>query len=477
MKRTKIVCTIGPASDKKNILKKLVQNGMNVARLNFSHNVHKYHLQVIKNVRAIARELGQPIAILQDLQGPRIRLGDLPEKGIELKAGKQITLTTYKGIQQEKIPVTYEKMHEDVKAGERILIADGLIQVNVLEVKGQNIICKVINGGKITSHKGINLPDTSVSVPAVSGKDKDDLLFGVKNRVDFVALSFVRTAKDVYDLKYLIQKYQQKLKIKEKQPIKVIVKIERREAIENIDEIIEATDAVMVARGDLGIELPAEDVPLMQKMIIDKCLAAAKPVIVATQMLESMIINPRPTRAEVSDVANAVIDHTDAVMLSGETASGKYPAVAVEYMKKIIEKTEKSTYDDLVLQEKVKKIVPTSDAVSSVAKMLAEHVKAKLILAASLSGYSGRIVSRYRPELPILVACDNERTERQLNLSWGIIPFVLPRCDSIEELLDRSVGYLKKNKYLFKEDKIIIVAGEPVGRSGNVNLVEIKTIN
>jgi len=474
MKRTKIVCTIGPASDKKNILKKMIKAGMNIARLNFSHNVLTYHGKVIKMIREISKETGNTIAIIQDLQGPRIRLGDLPEKGIVIKKGQSVVLTTGKKS-GEKIPVTYDKMHKDVASKQRVLIADGLIELEVLSVSGKDMVCKVVTGGTLFSHKGINLPDTNVTVPSLSDKDKKDLLFGVKQGVDYVALSFVRTAKDVYDLKYLIQKYVKKLGLK-LPPIRIVVKIERKEAIKNIDEIIEATDAIMVARGDLGIELPAEDVPLMQKMIIDKCLQAAKPVIVATQMLDSMIRNPRPTRAEVSDVANAVIDHTDAVMLSGETASGEYPLETVDTMRKIIEKTESSSYDNLEVLEQNKRIIPTDEAISSVAKMLSDDLQTKLILVASLSGYSGRIVSRYRPAMPILVACDNERVQRQLNLSWGITPFVLPKCDSFEELVDRSIGYLKKMKLLKVEDKIIIIAGEPVGKSGNINLVEIRTI-
>ena len=447
---------------------------MNIARLNFSHNVHAYHGKVIKTIRAVAKELKTPVAIIQDLQGPRIRIDELPKKGVQVRKGQKIILTTNKE-NHSKIPVTYKDMHLDVESGQRILIADGTIELIVEEVVKRDIHCKVIFGGTIYSHKGINLPDTNVSVPALSVKDEGDLMFGVEQEVDFVALSFVRTAKEVYDLKYLIQRYAKSLKQKQPQ-IKVIVKIERKEAIDNIDEIIEATDAVMVARGDLGIELPAEDVPLMQKMIIDKCLQASKPVIVATQMLDSMIVNPRPTRAEVSDVANAVIDHTDAVMLSGETASGEYPAETVEIMKKIIEKTENSTYDDLVIKDKIKQIVPTSEAISNVAKMLSEALKTELILVASLSGYSGRIVSRYRPEVPVWVACDNERVQRQLNLSWGVNPFILPTCSSFEELVDRSIGYLKKLKKLKVEDKMIIIAGEPVGKSGNINLVEIRTI-
>ncbi|HMB25871.1 MAG TPA: pyruvate kinase [Patescibacteria group bacterium] len=474
MKKTKIVCTLGPASDKKKILKQLVENGMNVARLNFSHNTHAYHERVMKRVCSVATELNEPVAILQDLQGPRIRLGNLPEKGIMLKKGQERILTSGRET-KEKIPVDYKEMPKDVKPGDRILIADGLIGLEVLKTNHNDIKVKVITGGRIFSHKGINLPDSDVSVPVLSEKDKKDLFFGVKNGVDFVALSFVRSAKDVYDLKYLIKKYTKELKTKEP-PIKIVVKVERREAVDNIDEIIEATDGVMVARGDLGIELPAEDVPLMQKMIIDKCLQAAKPVIVATQMLDSMIKNPRPTRAEVSDVANAVIDHTDAVMLSGETAAGKYPVETVDTMRKIIKKTEDSAYDDLVVKDKIKHIVPTNEAISSVAKMLSGALKTKLILVATLSGYSAKVVSRYRPQLPVFAVCDTEKVRRQLSLTWGVRAFSLSTCESFEELLDRSIGYLKKVKQLKIEDKIIIIAGQPVGRSGNVNLVEIKTI-
>lgn len=475
MKRTKIVCTIGPTSDSRPMLKKMMQAGMNVARLNFSHNVHAYHLKVIKTIRALSKEMKTPIAVLQDLQGPRIRLGDLPEQGVELKRGQKIALTTGKKG-RNFIPVTYEKMHTDVKAGQRILIADGLIELRVEAVRGREIYCTVVNGGKITSHKGINLPDSAVSVPSVSDKDREDLLFGVQNGVDFVALSFVRCAADVKHLRELIGAAEKKLKIKKQSLIKIIVKIERREAIENIDSIMEAADGVMVARGDLGIELPAEDVPILQKSIVDKCLAAGKPVIVATQMLESMIVNPRPTRAEVSDVANAVIDHADAVMLSGETAGGKFPVEAVEYMAKTAEATEASVYDDLVLKDKIEKYVPSGEAVGKVARALAENVKAAAILVFTTSGRTARIASRYRPELPIYAACENERVARQLNLTWGTRPFVLPRCKTAAELVKKGLGYLQKNKFVKRGDKVVVIVGENVGKSGGANVVEVKTI-
>lgn len=478
-KRTKIVCTIGPASKDVKILTKMVKAGMNVARLNFSHGTHANHRKLIKNIRSVAKKLNQPIAIMQDLQGPKIRVGELPQAGIMLRKGSKIILTTAVdryNSRDKKIPITYGLLHKDVQVGHILLLDDGLLELKVLKTEDKDIICEVVVGGKLTAHKGINLPETTLTVPAITKKDEKDVEFGIKMGVDLVALSFVKNAKEVYDLRYLIRQYEKKLGIKDQPPIKIIVKVEKHEAIKNLDEIIEATDGIMVARGDLGIETPAEDVPLLQKSIIDKCLAAAKPVIVATQMLDSMIRNPRPTRAEVSDVANAVIDHTDAVMLSGESATGKYPVETVETMAKIITETEASHYDDLVGDKIKKKFSTVDEAVSNVATILANTMEVKLILAASLSGDTARLVSRYRAELPVLVAVNNERVRRQLNLSWGVIPFIIPQCRGLEEFIDRSVGYLKKNKYIKKGDRIIIVAGEPVGVTGNTNLVEIKDI-
>jgi pyruvate kinase len=476
LKRTKIVCTIGPSSESPKIILKLIKAGMNVARLNFSHGTQAWHGGVINTIRKISKELGEPVGILADLQGPRIRVGEVAAAGIKLNPKDKVTLTTNLKNEKNKIPVTYENLHKDLAPGNRILLDEGLLELKVLKIAGRDIFCEVMVGGVLTSHKGINLPDSSVSLPPLTEKDKKDLEFAVARGVDWVALSFVSRASEIYDLRYLIQVLEHKLKIPKGLPIKIIAKIEKHEALTNFDEILEAVDGIMVARGDLGIETPAEDVPLWQKKIIDKCLAVAKPVIVATQMLDSMIRKPRPTRAEVSDVANAVIDHTDAIMLSGETASGAYPLLAVQTMDKIVRETEKSTYDDLAMASIMKNIKNIDDAVSQVAKILSKTVDAKVILVASLSGYAGRIVARYRPELPILVATDNERVERQLALSWGVVPFVLPPCRTVEELVDRSIGYIKKNKFVSGGDKIIIIAGEPVGRSGNVNLIEIKAI-
>lgn len=470
LKRTKIVCTIGPASEDLDNLEKMIISGLDVARLNFSHGTYDNHLQLINKIRTLSQKYNKPIPIIQDLQGPRVRVGLLPDQGITLCHSKEIILSCQKdGKFEDKevmvVPVTHQNLCQDVKAGQTILLDDGQIILKVKKVEDQKIHCLIeSNDCKLISHKGINVPEAKLSVPTLTDKDKQDLEFGIKNNVDFVALSFVREAADILGAKKIIGDHN----------IKIISKIEKREAIKNFDEILKASDAIMVARGDLGIEMPAEEVPILQKKIIDKCLKSAKPVIVATQMLDSMIRNPRPTRAEVSDVANAVIDHTDAVMLSGESASGKYPVEAVEAMSKIILETEKSHYDDLIFKDSIKKM-PVDSAISEVANILAKSVDAKLILAASMSGDTGRIISRYRPELPIFVATDNEKVQRQVNLSWGAFPFIIKTCKTVEELIEESLKHIKENKTVVIKDKIIIIAGEPVGKSG-VNLVEIKEI-
>jgi len=476
-KRTKIVCTIGPTCETEAILTKMVKAGMNVARLNFSHGTWDWHLKALKIIRNVAKKTGEPVAILQDLQGPKIRVGVLPEKGIILKEGKKISFST--GINEyknEMIPVDYKDLHLHVKKGERLMLDDGRLETKIVLISGTVINTEVVVGGVLSSHKGINLPDSKLAIRALTEKDKEDVLFGVKNKVDMFALSFVSSAQDVFDLRFLIEKYEKEHKIKKEQPIKIIVKIERHQAVKNFKEIVEAADGVMVARGDLGVEIPAQNVPLVQKQLIDECLLSAKPVIVATQMLDSMQNNPRPTRAEVSDVANAVIDHTDAVMLSNETAVGKYPVETVAMMSSIIEETEKSVYDNLGVEQKNKKKKKIDEVVSEMSRMLAEEVGAKLILAASITGETARLISRHRPELPIVVATNNERTMRQLNLSWGVKSFILVPCHTIEELVARSMVYIKKQKLAKKGEEIIVVSGEPVGESGHVNLLEVREV-
>lgn len=490
MKRTKIVCTLGPSSSNEKTLTRLIRAGLNVARLNFSHGTYPEHQRVINLIRKLSKKFDQPITILQDLQGPRIRLGVLPEKGIVLKTKDIVILTTatkakysmprsgilLRGIKLIKLPVTYNQLHKDIKAGQVILISDGLIKLKVAKVRGQEIDCFVIDPGTVFSHKGMNFPDTKLGIPTITAKDKKDLDFGIKSEVDMVALSFVRTADDVLDLKKMIKKLELKYQGKKALPTQVIVKMEKPEAVKNFNKILAVTDGVMVARGDLGIEMPASDVPLVQKMMIEKCLLKVKPVIVATQMLDSMIRNPRPTRAEVSDVANAVIDHTDAIMLSGETAEGKYPVESVKTMAQIAVRTEESKYDDFEFRKIFKEKLHVDDAVSSSANLLAKDLRVKAILVASISGYTGRIVSRYRPELPILVTTNNEKVRRQLNLSWGVVPFILPKCQTIEHLVNQALVHIKAKKYVKAGDKVIIIAGFPLGKSGNVNWIKIQEI-
>jgi len=452
MKRTKIICTIGPASDKKTVLKQLISNGMNVARLNFSHNVHDYHLKVLKTIRLLSKEMKNPIAVIADLQGPRIRLGDLPKKGIVLKAGQKIVFTTSDNSQKGEVPVTYQKMHEDIEPKDRILIADGLIELIVDKIKGQKISCKVKVPGLLISHKGINLPDSDIKLSSLTEKDKEDLDFVIQHQVDFIAISFVRDESDIHNLKALINKTIKKHKLSDSYQPKVIVKIERREAIHNIDKIIEATDALMVARGDLGTELSVSEVPILQKMIIDKCQKSAKPVIVATQMLESMTKNPRPTRAEVSDVANAIIDHTDAVMLSGETAIGAYPKQAVGMLNKIAIDTEKSVYDDYVLQDKINKIHDNKEELSRTIKALCDESGIKAIVLSVDKFDLATLISRYRPEVAIYVCSENQTLVNQLSLVWAVNSHFIKNND-VETFYKKLV----RNKTIKNGNKSLIV--------------------
>lgn len=476
-KRTKIVCTIGPSCESKDVLKKMVEAGMNVARLNFSHGTYENHKMLIDNIRDVEIETGEPIAIMQDLQGPKIRVGLLPKIGIELKEGESVVFdTALDEYDDEVIPIDYTDLHKYLKKGERLLLDDGRIEVSVLGVGDTKIKTKVVVGGCLISHKGINVPDSKLTVRALTEKDKADAKFGVEHGVDLIALSFVTAAEDILDLRYIIKQYEKDLNLKTEQPIRIIAKIERSEAVKNIEEILEVVDGIMVARGDLGIETPAKDVPLVQKKLIDTALEYARPVIVATQMLDSMQNNPRPTRAEVSDVANAVIDHTDAVMLSNETATGKYPVETVQTMSEIISGAERSVYDDLLVHDPKKKTSQVDEVISQMSRSLAEKVGAKVILAASLSGETARLISRYRPELPIVVATSTDRVKHQLNLSWGVMPFVLQPCRTIEELVERAVTELKKLSIVDSGDKLIVVAGEPVGQAGHVNLLEVREV-
>lgn len=476
-KRTKIICTIGPASNSVSILEKMVKSGMNVARLNFSHGTYKNHALLIKNIRKVAKKTNESIAIIQDLQGPKIRVGLLPDEGVKLEAGKEaIFSSAVKSFKDGIIPIDYP-LHNYLRAGERMFLDDGRNEVKIMRIENDNIRVKVLADGILTSHKGINVPDSKLESCAILEKDKEDIRFGIKQKVDFIALSFVNDAEDVLQLKQLIKNYEKEFGLNPEQPIRVIAKIERAHAIKNIGKILDVSDAVMIARGDLGIEVPAQKVPVIQKQIIKLALEKEKPVIVATQMLDSMRYRSMPTRAEVSDVANAVIDHTDAVMLSDETAMGKFPVQSVKVMSDIIKEVEKSQLDILLMQDHtIDNKHQIDDIISGLSRRLAEKIGAKIILSASVSGDTGRLLSRYRPEVPIYIGTHIETVRNQLNLSWGVTPFLLKRCRLIEELIKKSVIVLKQDKVVKKNDKIIVVAGEPIGEQGHVNLLEVKEI-
>ncbi|MBT3419462.1 MAG: pyruvate kinase [Candidatus Magasanikbacteria bacterium] len=478
-KRTKIVCTLGPASETMETIETMVDSGMNVARLNFSHGTHENHRELIARVKNIRKKTGHPITILQDLQGPKIRVGELSKDGVLVQKDDVVILNT--NIDQKEnndIPIDYEDFHTIVKSGERVFIADGAIELVITGVTGTKIETKVVFGGEIHAHKGINIPDSNVQARALTEKDKKDAYFGIQEGVDMMALSFVTTPQDIEDLRVYITKSEKELGITRECPIQIIAKIERKEAVEDIDNILDVADGIMVARGDLGVEVPVEDVPVIQKRLISAALLKAKPVIVATQMLDSMQEHQRPTRAEVSDVANAVIDHADALMLSNETATGKYPIEVVKTMADIIKETEDSEYDNLSLYKTTKDedLDNIESIMTKLSRISAEEMKAKVILTASLSGKTGRRISRYRPELPIVVATGSKEVSQQLNLSWGIVPFVALPCDSLGELIDQSIVYLKENGLVEKKDTIVVIAGEPVGESNHINTLEVREV-
>ena len=435
MKKTKIVCTIGPASDSVQMIRKMIKAGMNFARLNLSHATLDYHKKLIRNVRTAARLEGEYVGLLADLQGPKIRVGILPKDGVLLKKGETIVFALRDKFLKNELPLSHKELFKDLNAGERILIDDGLVELKIDKVSSSKIYSTVVTSGKVTSHKGINLPDSNLRLKSLTEKDRRDVKFALREDVQWLALSFVRSARDIEDLRKLIRGRRQK----------IIAKIEKVEALQNIDDIIEVSHGIMIARGDLGIEAPAEEVPLAQKDIIKKCLFAAKPVIVATQMLDSMIRSPRPTRAEVSDVANAVMDHTDAVMLSGESAGGAYPLAAVKMMKKIVLKTESSPFDNLDLSYFHHRS-GLQLASAEAAAHLALEAKAKLIyIDGPRASEEAQLISHFRQELPIFVKVKDEFEACQLNLNWGIRPFIRKTFKEFIKKGDK-VLFVKTNK-------------------------------
>lgn len=458
MKRTKIVCTIGPACDSVEVLVKMIAAGMNVARLNFSHGSHENHTQLFQNVREAARQAGEPIAILQDLQGPKIRVGALPETGIVLTAGAQIVFDTalveYTG---EAIPVDYHELHQYLKAGERLLLNDGKMETEIVGVEGTKITTIVKVGGTLTSHKGINVPDSTLTVRAMSDKDKEDARFGLSLGVDFIALSFVRNAQDILDLRAILDEEAKAKNISQNPPIKIIAKIERREAIENIESIMGVVDGIMVARGDLGLEIPGEQVPVVQKTLTLLGLKYHKPVIVATQMLDSMEKSPRATRAEVSDVANAVIDHTSAVMLSNESAVGQYPIETVTTMARILLETEASKFDNLPLHVHETEGKNIKKTMKELGRLLSAKIGAGAIILWDATEEDVRIMSSFRPELPIFAPVQDERTLHQLNLCWGIVP-ILSQASSVDAFFPQVQEQMKKNKR--DSEEVVVIRPE-----------------
>lgn len=457
MRSTKIICTMGPNTDKKTVMKSLVKNGMNVARFNFSHGDHeeqRERMNLLKNVR---EELDRPVAILLDTKGPEIRTGLLEGgKKVTLKEGSEFVLYTEEMSGNETgCCVTYPGLAKDVKPGDRILIDDGLIELKVKQIKSGNIVCYVENGGELGERKGVNVPNVKVKLPAVTEKDIDDILFGIQQDIDFIAASFIRSAKGVKEIRKI-------LKENHAEHISIIAKIENAEGVENIDEIIEASDGIMVARGDLGVEIPAQEVPHIQKMIIKKCNERYVPVITATQMLDSMIRNPRPTRAEVADVANAIYDGTDAVMLSGETAAGKYPIEALKMMNEIAENTEQYVdYEKYIHHRTMYEQSKISSAIGIASVRTARNIGAACIVTPTMSGKTARLISNFRPSMPIYAVTPNEMVQHKMQLYWGVIPLKGYIKDTTENIIVNAMETIKRKRLVRKGQTVVITAGDP----------------
>ena len=469
MRKTKIICTLGPSTDKGDVLRDLIANGMNVARFNFSHGSYEEHGGRLAKLKALREELGKPVAALLDTKGPEIRLKEF-KNGVEmLEAGQTFTLTTREVEGTKEIcSITYKDLPQDVHEGGTIMLDDGLIKLAIKNVTDTDIVCEVLNSGKIKTKKGVNVPGVHLSMPYLSQKDREDIIFGIQNGFDFIAASFVRTAQDVYDIRNLLNEYDSN--------IRIIAKIENREGVNNIDSILAAADAVMVARGDLGVEIDFTELPGIQKSIIDRSFSFGKPIVTATQMLDSMMVNPRPTRAEISDVANAIYDGTSAIMLSGETAAGAYPVEALKTMSAIAERTEQENHARFApLAENTGKI-SVSDATAHAACLTAKDVNAAAIVTVSESGNTARLLSKYRPKQPIIACVMDEQVQRQLSLSWGITSLLMGPAHSTDELIEMSTALAEKNGYLHNGELAVVTAGVPVGVSGTTNMIKIHMV-
>ena len=471
MRKTKIICTLGPAVDNEEMLKALILGGMNCARFNFSHGSHEEQLARLNMLKHVRDTLGYPVATMLDTKGPEIRIKTFANGPVTLEKGGKFTLDTEEVVgDATQVSVTYQNLHKEVEPGCRILVDDGLIELKVEQVDGHRILCEVENGGPLSNNKSINIPDVHIQLPSLTEKDREDLKFGAENDFDFVAASFVRKASDIRDIRECLHQYGG-------DDIRIIAKIENREGVDNLLDIIEVADGVMVARGDLGVEIPAHEVPILQKKMIKATIREGKPVITATQMLDSMIRNPRPTRAEVSDVANAVFDGTSCVMLSGETASGKYPVEALQTMVDTVTAAEGAI--DYWGRFRERKTVPEStinDAITHTCCLTAMDLEANAILTATNSGHTARMISRYRPPCPIVAMCQTEKVRRQLAISWGVKPCLSGTVDSTDRLFSLCVECARKEGMVKPGDTVVITAGVPIGKSGSTNLIKAQIV-
>jgi pyruvate kinase len=476
MRRTKIVCTIGPASRDPERLRELMLAGLDVARLNFSHGDHQEHKENIERVRAVAQEIDRPIAILADLQGPKLRVGTMADEGVLLEPGQEATLTTEPlvGNGAYALPVQYRGLPRAVRPGDRILLDDGLLELRVLSTTRTTVRCRVLTGGVLKSNKGMNLPRAPQDIPSITAKDRADLAFALEHGVDWVALSFVRSADEVIELKQLISE-----QCGDSHRVPVMAKIEKPEALENINEIIESVDAIMVARGDLGIEIRPEEVPMTQKSLIRACNLAGIPVVTATQMLDSMIRNPRPTRAEASDVANAILDGTDAIMLSGETSIGAYPLEAVRTMARIAQEVEAHcpcAVDDDAPAEQGEGFLTIADAVSFAGRAAAHNLRARAIITPTSSGYTARLMSRHRPQMPIIAVTPDPGVQRALALCWGVISLSAPRTENTDEMLAQAVQAAQMRGLVEAGDTLVLTGGAAGSAPGTTNLIRVLVV-
>ena len=471
IKKTKIVCTLGPASQSEEVLTQLVENGLNVCRFNFSHGSHEEHKERFDMAKKVREKLNKPVAILLDTKGPEIRTGNFDAPEVMLEEGNKFTITMEDVMGTKDIcTVSYKGLANDVKPGDTILIDDGLVGLRVEEVNGQEINCVVENSGIVKNHKGVNVPGVKINLPALTQKDISDIEFGISQGIDYIAASFVRKASDVLAIREVLER-------NNATDIQIISKIENQEGVDNLDEIIAVSDGIMVARGDLGVEIPTEEIPVVQKLMIAKCNEAGKPVITATQMLDSMMRNPRPTRAEVTDVANAIYDGTDAIMLSGETAAGKYPVEAVKTMATIAKRTEETLDYDRLLNKNDRSNATVTHAISHATCTTAVDLDASAIITSTSSGHTARMVSKCRPKCPIIATTNDERVMRRLALTWGVYPVKSEIAGNTDEVIENAIEVSKNAEYINNGELVVITAGVPVGISGTTNLIKVHVIN